>query len=296
MEVRHAVLVGVVLLLGHPQSAWAQGAGPSSTAAFPDPAPQPGSGAVPRPSFPSPVPAPTRAPAPAPYQYSQYPQYPPQAQWPTYTAPAPATPQGGYTVPGYQPGWGTNAYGAGPHANEPQRDQKTETNEKPTRYVSLTLSPVHLALPVFEATLEVRPTEHLGIAAIGGLGDAPPSVVGQNLVETDDRFAVREIGAQLLIYPFSNFDGFVIGGELLSVKVSGSTTVNTQSVDVTGSALALGPLLGGKWIHESGFTLFGHLGAQRLWLNADSASSGRTVNASDSRWFPLVNLNAGWSF
>jgi hypothetical protein len=175
-------------------------------------------------------------------------------------------------------------------------DKKSDANEKPNRYVSLTLSPVHLALPVFEATLEVRPTEHLGIAAVGGLGDAPPVVVGQTLVESDDRFSVRELGAQFLVYPFSKFDGFVIGGELLSVKVSGTTTVNTRSVDVSGSALAFGPLLGGKWIHESGFTLFGHLGVQRLWLKAESAASGQTVSASDSRWFPLVNLNAGWSF
>jgi hypothetical protein len=149
---------------------------------------------------------------------------------------------------------------------------------------------------VFEATIEVRPTEHLGIAAVGGLGDAPPAIVGQSLVEGEDRYAVREFGAQLLVYPLSKFDGFVIGGEVLSVKVSGARTLNAQSYDVTGSALALGPLLGGKWIHESGFTLFGHIGVQRLWLKAESAASGQTVSANDSRWFPLINLNAGWSF
>jgi hypothetical protein len=153
-----------------------------------------------------------------------------------------------------------------------------------------------LALPVFEATLEVRPTEHLGIAAVGGLGDAPPVIVGQTLVDGEQPVSVREFGAQMLVYPLSKFDGFVVGAELLSVKVSGSATVNAQSYDVTGSALALGPLMGGKWIHESGFTLFGHLGVQRLWLKAESAVSGQSVTASDSRWFPLINLNAGWSF
>jgi hypothetical protein len=217
-----------------------------------------------------------------------------QSQWPQYAAPT--TPQNAYSVPTYQQQWGTNAYSAGGSAYLPPTDRSSEAKENPTRYVSLTISPVHLALPVFEATLEVRPTEHLGIAAVGGLGDAPPVVVGQTLLEGSDRYAVREIGAQLLYYPFSNFDGFVVGGELMSVRVSGTVTVNAQSYEVTGSALAFGPLLGGKWIHESGFTLFGHLGVQRLWLKAESAVSGQNVTASDSRWFPLVNLNAGWSF
>jgi len=153
-----------------------------------------------------------------------------------------------------------------------------------------------LALPVFEATLEVRPTEHLGISIVGGLGDEPPVVVGQTHLQGEDRYAVREIGAQVLAYPLSKFDGFVVGAELLSVKVSGSATVNAQSYDVTGSALAFGPLAGGKWIHESGFTLFGHLGVQRLWVKAESTVSGQAVDRSESRWFPLINLNAGWSF
>jgi hypothetical protein len=291
MEVLRAVAVGFVFALARSGEAWAQGAGSSSTAAFPDTAPQRDASTSSRAGYPGPAAPPAQPPAQARTQAPayQYQQYPAQSQWSWYSAQTPATPQSGYSVPAYQGAWGANTY-------VPPPDQKRDAKEKPTRYVSLTLSPVHLALPVFEATLEVRPTDHLGIAAVGGLGDAPPVVVGQTLVDSDDRFSVREFGAQVLVYPLSKFDGFVVGAELLSVKVSGTATVNTRTLDVTGSALAFGPLLGGKWIHESGFTLFGHLGVQRLWLKADTVASGQTITASDSRWFPLINLNAGWSF
>jgi hypothetical protein len=185
-------------------------------------------------------------------------------------------------------------YGPGaPAWGSPVRDTKIEPEERPVRYVSVTLSPVHLALPVLEGTIEVRPTPHLGLAVVGGVGDAPPGVVGLTFLQGDERYSVREIGGQILGYATSQFDGLVIGAEVLSVKVSGTTTVSTVPVDVTGSALALGPFLGGKWIHESGFTLFGHLGIQHLWLKAEGLVSGQ---ATDSKWFPLVNLNAGWSF
>jgi hypothetical protein len=160
--------------------------------------------------------------------------------------------------------------------------------------VSLTISAVRLILPVFEPTLEARLTDHIGAAVFGGLGEATPKILGQSLVDTSDRFSVREVGGQFLAYPIGRFDGLVLGGEVMYTKVSG--TVSSESLDVSGSAVAVGPLVGGKWIHSSGFTLFAHAGVQRVWLKADSTAYGQTVNQTDAIWFPLLNVNAGWSF
>lgn len=297
MEVRRTLVVGVVTGLAWSSAALAQEGGSSSTAAFPDTAPRSDANAPSRAGFPTSTPAPKPTPAPTYQPYAAQPQ--PQQ----YPAPAASVPQNAYYAPGAtQQGWGASPYGSNAAADGPSPSvQHPESNEKPTRYVSLTLSPIHLALPVLEATLEVRPTEHLGIAVVGGIGKAPPVVVGQTgaFFDNGERYAVKEIGGQLLFYPLSKFDGLVLGGEIQRVTVSGTTTVETQSVDVRGSALALGPLIGGKWIHESGFTLFGHLGVQRLWLQGESTAQGQTVSLSDNdtrKWWPLVNLNAGWSF
>ena len=301
MEVRRAVVAGVVIALSWSSSANAEDAGSSSTAAFPDTLPRgnPDTSSSARAGFPGPVPAQSASPKAAPPTMNQG-KYPSAAPTPAYAPPV-AAPQ--YGPPSaqppprsYQSGWGQSAYGAGYGSYGQPLDRKNEAKEPPERYVTLTISPVHLALPVLEATLEARLTAHFGVAGVAGFGEAPPQLVGETIVDTSERFTVREFGAQVLAYPLRDFDGFVLGAELLSAKFSGTVNDTGQSVDIDGSALALGPFLGGKWIHESGFTLFGHLGVQRVWANADATALGHRASQSDSRWFPLVNLNVGWSF
>src|SRR5687768_4310361 len=68
---------------------------------------------------------------------------------------------------------------------------------------SLTMSPVHLALPVVELTGEFRLLDKLGVAAVAGAGNSSGIFVG-------------EAGAQIRYYLIGTFiHGMQVGGEIL---------------------------------------------------------------------------------
>lgn len=328
MEVR-AVVFGLLIAIVPEGRAAAEEAAPSSTAAFPDSAPPesaapnaPSRAGFPVPERPRPAAstpnatqypgsrAPSGSSPPGTYQYGgAYPgssrgvgpslpydagaygrnPYGSSAEGPTsygarYTGPYGSNPYGG------------NAYGGLPGADRAAASGAESSEPESVRYASLTLSAIRLVLPVFEATLEARPTEHIGVAVFGGLGKAPPKIIGQTLFQGSDSVSVHEVGGQFLIYPFQAFDGFVVGAEVSYTKGSGTVSAEGTASDASASATAFGPLIGGKWIHESGFTLLAHAGVERVWLGAESTVAGQSYRYSDSIWFPLLDLNVGWSF
>ena len=127
----------------------------------------------------------------------------------------------------------------------------------------------------------MRPVDHIGITAIGGIGSITPKGYSES-------FSAKELGLQLSGYPLEAFDSLTVGVEALYVHVEGSSGGATG----VGSGFAVGPFVGYKWIAKGGFTLIVQGGAQYVAIEAES--SGTTK--SDSRVLPLVNFNVGWSF
>jgi hypothetical protein len=219
---------------------------------------------------------PTQAPPPA----APPAQAPPPTAPPGYeTAPPPAQAPPGYAVQGQ-----ATVYGTAPPAPTPPPEEDLHD-------VSLTFSPIHLLLPIFELTAEVRLVDSIGLAGIVGGG----TVTVVDAFGEDISFDAFELGAHFRWYPIGDFDhGMQLGVELLYIFVSGS--VGSSGVTGTGSGLAVGPFIGYKITTSVGFTFDAQLGAQMAGIAAQATDGTTTEEASDTQVIPLLNLNIGWAF
>lgn len=198
----------------------------------------------------------------------------PPAQPPPAAQPYP--PPGAY--PAYPPGY---AYPLPPKP-EPE----------PVRNVSLTLSPIHLLLPIFELTAEARVVDHFGLAVLGGFG----SVTAENNAGESEKFSAYEVGGQALWYPMKPFHGLHLGAEALYLKIA-SDDMNDGQVRGTGTGLAVGPLVGYKVLTSGGFTFVAQGGVEYVAIQAEANDkAGNSAQEDESRWIPLLNLNLGFSF
>ena len=145
--------------------------------------------------------------------------------------------------------------------------------------MSLTFSPLHLALPMLELTGEYRVNPKVGVAVIVGGGKVTP--------KNSPSSSIFELGASVRYYALGSFrKGIQIGAEVDYLHASADGT------DVRGAGIAAGPFVGAKWISAFGLTLDGQIGAQYLQAQARSA----TTSASLSNTTVLLNLNIGYSF
>jgi hypothetical protein len=151
--------------------------------------------------------------------------------------------------------------------------------------ITISISPLHLVLPIVELTAEVKVAPGFGVAVIGGAGTLKAS-------SGTERYAAIEGGVNARYYLTGAFHGVELGAEALYVHVANSAT------DVTAQAagLAVGPYAGYKWIQSSGLTLEAQLGVDYLTARADAMSGTTSASSSTSAWGPLLNLQAGWSF
>ena len=157
--------------------------------------------------------------------------------------------------------------------------------------VSVTISPIHLALPVFEVTAEYRIEPRVGVAAVAGYGNVSTAPEGGG---EDISVAVFEIGAQANYYLLGDFDhGLQLGAEVLYIGGS----AEEGNVSAVASGLAMGPFAGYKVAADFGLTFVFQLGAQFVTLKADAeATTGETATKSESNTIALLNINLGWSF
>ncbi|MCC6215857.1 MAG: hypothetical protein IT376_13415 [Polyangiaceae bacterium] len=170
----------------------------------------------------------------------------------------------------------------------PPPPQGAADAEPPPPNVSVTLSPVHLVLPVVELKVEGRVGEFVGLAAIGGYGSTSVEVDG-----VSEAFTTFELGAQVAAYPLQPFRSLQVGAEVLYVSISG----NVEDVEGNGDGVAVGPFVGYKFATDGGFTFVAQVGAQYLAAQAKAEDAGGTSAAADeSAVVPLVNLDLGWSF
>jgi len=154
--------------------------------------------------------------------------------------------------------------------------------------VSLTISPLHLLLPMVELTGELRLGTQASVALIAGGGRVPVTQSDGTKVT----FTVLEGGGQLRYYVTGSFRrGMHVGAEILYVHVNGSLE------DITGvaSGLALGPFFGWKMTSYAGFTFDVQGGVEVVTMG--TRVSSRSGGSSDSSvdYIPLVNLGIGWS-
>jgi hypothetical protein len=160
----------------------------------------------------------------------------------------------------------------------------------PRRVLSVTFSPLHLVLPVFEVTAEVRALDKLGIAAVLGGGR-----VSEEATATDPALSapVVELGLQARYYLLGDFrHGLQLGAEAMYIHVSD----DVETVSATVHGLSAGPFLGYKYTADVGFTFDGQVGFQRLGLSGEASDGTQVVTEQQSDWSLLLNLNVGWSF
>ena len=154
------------------------------------------------------------------------------------------------------------------------------------RLDSLTISPFHMLVPMFEASYEMHFNEAVSMAVITGFGQQSNELTTVN---------VSEIGTQMRYYFSPTYEGLHAGFEALYVTVSGD---DAGSVEVAGEGLAIGPLMGWKFVLDSGLTFDLQGGYQFLVVKAEGedTATGDTASESEEAGVPLVNINVGWSF
>ena len=173
--------------------------------------------------------------------------------------------------------------------------QEEPTNEPaaPAYSYGITLSPIHLAIPMVEVTVEYGLEEKMSIAAIGGLGKIATETTTLSGT-TKDSFTAIEVGAQFRYYVLGNLThGMQVGAEALYLHLDRD---ETDSVSGTGEGLAVGPFVGYKIATESGFTFDTQLGFQYVTAKAEVSAGNVSASTDDSDFIPLLNLNLGWSF
>jgi hypothetical protein len=200
-------------------------------------------------------------------------------------APQPAAPQPAPAQPAPPPGY----YYPPPRYEPPPPPPPPP---EVTRDLSLTFSPVHLLLPLFELMLELRVVDGFGVALLAGYGQvSADDALGKSHV-----FTAYELGGQLVWYPLKPFESLQVGAELLYVNVKSDDLANATVTGV-GDGVAVGPLIGYKLITSGGFTFVVQGGIQYVAIRAEAESeAGQRAEEEQAKVIPLLNLNLGWSF
>lgn len=129
--------------------------------------------------------------------------------------------------------------------------------------VTVSVSPLHLAIPMFEGMGEFRTADQQSVAVIGGIG----SDQGQTLYE---------VGGQVRQYVIGDFDtGINLGAE--------ATAGNANYQGFDDMRVSGGPFIGGK-LTLALFSVDVQGGGQVVWRDNQLVLG------------PLLNLNAGVSF
>jgi hypothetical protein len=139
------------------------------------------------------------------------------------------------------------------------------------RDVSVTISPLHLLLPLAELDVEARLGDSLGLAVLGGIGQ----VSVEDSLDREQDFAAYELGVRFIGYPLEPFESLQLGAEVLWVKVS-SDELQGGSVQGAASGVAAGPFVGYKLITRGGFTLFVEGGVEYMFLRAEASDTTET--------------------
>jgi Protein of unknown function (DUF3575) len=163
----------------------------------------------------------------------------------------------------------------------------------PPSHFTLSMSPIHLLIPMLEMQAEVRVLPALGVSVIGAYG----RIAG--LTSTGEKldFDAYELGGQVAYYTSEDFRGLHLGVEVLYLRVDVEKTIGSERVSALGAGVTVGPMLGYKWISEPGFSVFLQGGFSVAVLKAEAKNDlGQSASDEASDIFLLLNVNLGWSF
>lgn len=174
------------------------------------------------------------------------------------------------------------------HAQAPAA---TAEEVHPRRVFSLTISPLHLTLPVVELTGEYRLLDRLGVAVVLGGGKVTPDAVPG--LPPPPAVPVWEAGVQGRYYLVGDFrHGMQLGGELIYMHAS----LDDSGVSAVADGFSVGPFVGYKVMADVGFTFDCQLGYQFLGFGASATNGQMTASRRSGHGAVLLNLNVGWSF
>lgn len=162
------------------------------------------------------------------------------------------------------------------------------------RNISLTISPLHLVSPIFEAQAEFMPTESFGISGIFGKGTMDLKIQDIYGRSETEKISVLEAGMQARYY-FSPYEGWHMGAELMYIDVGLDPD---QNVSGQANGVAVGPLGGWKGVWGNGFTLIAQAGVQFVMAKAEASNNetGESADASENTRVFLLNFDIGYSF
>jgi len=155
-----------------------------------------------------------------------------------------------------------------------------DTKLEDDRFLSVTISPIHLIVPMVELTGEYKLREDMGLAGVVGAGTLSGVLLG-------------EVGAQFRYYAVGSFvHGMQFGLEVLYAFGG----LSSQGVTAVASGLSIGPFIGYKVMANIGFTFEIQLGATFNVVQAQASSGGTSQTAGNQNFGLLLNINVGWSF
>lgn len=160
-------------------------------------------------------------------------------------------------------------------------------------HVAISLSPLHLLLPVFEVQGEVLFADHFSASVIFGYGSVDVDIEGEVGSESET-FDVLEVGAQLRGYFWGGNEGGAYGGaEFMYLEIDG----DFDGLIGIGAGTAIGPVIGYKWTWDN-FFIDLNGGVQFVVANAEAEDreTGEQATEEDSAVLPNLNFNLGWSF
>ena len=155
----------------------------------------------------------------------------------------------------------------------------------PEARFTVSISPVHLALPVGELMAEYNVNGKLGVAGILGAG----SLTVEDSLGSEVKGTVFEVGAQGNYYLWGGFrKGLHVGAEALYLYAD----MESNGVTAKGAGLSVSGYVGYKHTFSFGLALILQLGYGYTVVSAESEGE----SDSDSKGQLLLNLNVGWTF
>lgn len=158
---------------------------------------------------------------------------------------------------------------------------------KEVHNIAITISPLHVVLPVLELTSEFAVARDVGVAATLGAG-------------TYDDALFLEVGGQYNYYLIGYFDhGVQLGAELMYMYLeSGAVYPLRYIAEDFAQGLVVGPHIGYKFAADYGLTFNVQAGVSVLFPKArmEHLLDGAVSALAYGELGPRIKLNVGWSF
>jgi hypothetical protein len=177
------------------------------------------------------------------------------------------------------------------HAQPTETVAPPPTQPSSGERITVMWAPLRLIVPLVEVTAEYRVRDHLGVSVTLGAGKRTVEATGTEISGTE-----IEGGLQVRYYILRPFSGLQVGAEVLDEYVRFKEPLPMNVAAVAAGGVTVGPFVGWKLLSGSGFSFEAQLGARYVVVDPPVTGMAGGAPPIDSRWLPLLHLNAGWSF